>query len=263
MLKLRGGAVLKSSDHPSAFGARAFERLRDRARLSQKYAERQTVGRPISDDLAAMSPDHVTLTLAEIEAADEILKSVIDRYNRASTSSIRFQSFRDYEAKYRRQTDSVWGDIAETSRVVAMWCEFALTQVLALEEPKPGSMILNYGEMTMRDKFVTGTANAVGPNATVNAEVVQQIVSHPAEALDVHALAEELGRLRAAMKREATAPEQDVAVAEVARAEIAAKEGNTQQALQHLKAAGTWAFDVATKIGVGVATAAIKSAAGW
>jgi hypothetical protein len=47
-----------------------------------------------------------------------------------------------------------------------------------------------------------------------------------------------------------------------AMAEKAATEGDGPKALQYLKAAGKWAQEAATKIGVEVAAAAIKSAMG-
>ncbi|MER9291294.1 hypothetical protein NKI71_13695 [Mesorhizobium sp. M0510] len=210
-----------------------------------------------------MSPEEVTLTFEEIHAADEILKTVIDRFNQSTNSSLSFRPFDVYRAKYRDKTDGVWEEISETSRLVSMWCDSAILQVLGLEEGRANSIINNYGEITLRDKFVTGAAVAVGPHSNVSADVIQQNLSNGPKAFDIDALAEELGRLRTAMREIATEPEQDIAIAEVAQAQTAATNGDEQKALQHLKAAGTWAFDVATKIGVGVATAAIKFAAGW
>ncbi|MCW2315129.1 hypothetical protein [Rhodoblastus acidophilus] len=93
-----------------------------------------------------MSPEEVTLTLAEIKGADEILKAVIDRYNRNTNSDIRFMSFNDYEQKYGNPTDSVWGSISESSRLVAMWCELAITQIGGLEELK-SSTTFNIGAL--------------------------------------------------------------------------------------------------------------------
>jgi hypothetical protein len=77
--------------------------------------------------------------------------------------------------------------------------------------------------------------------------------------LDIEALAEELGRLRVALREHGSEPEHDLALGEVAAAEKAAKEGDSDGALRHLKQAGQWALGVATEIGVPVATAALKS----
>ncbi len=46
----------------------------------------------------------------------------------------------------------------------------------------------------------------------------------------------------------------------VASAQAAAQEGDGPTALSHLKTAGKWGLDVATRIGVNVASPAIKSA---
>ncbi|MFN3721210.1 MAG: hypothetical protein ACK4UW_20135 [Rhizobium rhizophilum] len=125
---------------------RAFERLRARALSCREYAEHIIHGSSISGELAAKSPEEVTLTLAEINGADEILKSAVDRYNRATNSDIHFLSFEDYAAKYGNPSVSVWGSISETSRLVAMWCDLAMTQISGLEEPTP-STILTIGSM--------------------------------------------------------------------------------------------------------------------
>jgi hypothetical protein len=78
--------------------------------------------------------------------------------------------------------------------------------------------------------------------------------------IDFRSLAHELETLRIAMRKEATITEHDIAIWEVAAAQTAAAQGNGAKALEHLKNAGQWAFDVSTKIGVGVAIAAIKTA---
>lgn len=120
---------------------RAFERLRHRALRCREYAEYLIHGAPISEELAAKSAEEVTLTLAEIDGADEILKSAVDRYNRATNSHISFLSFKDYAEKYENPSGSVWGSISETSRLVAMWCDLAMTQISGLEEPMPSTTI--------------------------------------------------------------------------------------------------------------------------
>ena len=63
------------------------------------------------------------------------------------------------------------------------------------------------------------------------------------------------------MKGEATGTrEQDKAIGAVADAEEAAIKGNGPAALRYLKSAGTWALGIAEKIGVNVATEALKRA---
>jgi hypothetical protein len=64
------------------------------------------------------------------------------------------------------------------------------------------------------------------------------------------------------MKQDGTEPDHDIATGNVALAEKSAKEGDGPKALQYLKAAGKWAQEAATKIGVEVAAAAITKAIG-
>lgn len=132
----------------------AFERLRGRARQCRLYYEHHLWGRVISENLAAMPLEEVTLTLAEITAADEILRSVIEKYNLANDSDTRFMSFEDYKLKYGNRANSVNEEIAETSRLVAMWCDFAMTQIAGLEEIIPPSNHHTYfGAVHMGDVF--------------------------------------------------------------------------------------------------------------
>lgn len=82
----------------------------------------------------------------------------------------------------------------------------------------------------------------------------------PQSNIDLRSLAHELETLRTVMRNEATIPEHDIAIGEVAAAQTAAAQGDGAKALEYLKSAGQWAFDVSTKIGIGVAIAAIKTA---
>lgn len=59
-------------------------------------------------------------------------------------------------------------------------------------------------------------------------------------------------------KATGTSPEEDIAIATVAAAEVAARNGDNAGAMLHLKKAGQWAFDVATKIGVSVVAKMIE-----
>jgi len=79
---------------------------------------------------------------------------------------------------------------------------------------------------------------------------------------DMGKLAGELSELRASLKSQAVEPAHDIAVAEVAQAEVALAAGRPEQARTALKKAGAWALGIATSIGATVAAAAIKAAAG-
>src|SRR3954447_24891057 len=87
----------------------------------------------------------------------------------------------------------------------------------------------------------------------------QQI--QPGAGIDLPKLAEELGRLRNAMKDETTGThEQDKAIGAVADAEDAAIRGDGPAVLQYLKSAGEWTLGIAEKIGVNLAVEALKRA---
>jgi hypothetical protein len=117
------------------------------------------------------------------------------------------------------------------------------------------------GEVIVGDKYeVTGQAGAVGRKAQAKNVNVYQFSLSPQ--VDMVALAHELEILRSAMRQQASSPDQDLAVAEVGQAMIAAEGGNEKGVWSHLKGAGNWALTVATSIGTSVASTAIKSAIG-
>src|ERR1700730_3749718 len=72
----------------------------------------------------------------------------------------------------------------------------------------------------------------------VSAETIEQITRGKKGFSDMLTLAEELAKLRKAMKESADAPEQDISLGSVAAAEKAAREGHASATLEHLKAAG-------------------------
>ena len=118
-------------------------------------------------------------------------------------------------------------------------------------------------EVTMGDKYITsGQVGAVGPGAHARELHFSQVWNQSASEIDIMALHEQLSHLREALRSEAKTPEQDIAVAAVANAELAAKNGDGPKAMEWLSKAGKWTFDVAAKIGVGVAAAALKVALG-
>jgi hypothetical protein len=118
-------------------------------------------------------------------------------------------------------------------------------------------------EVVMGDRYdVHGQAAAVGPNAHVHDATFNQLWSQSSEQIDLPTLAEQLARLRTALRAQAKTPEDDQIVADVGQAELAAKSGDGPGTMRHLRNAGRWAFGIATSIGAAVAAAAIKSAAG-
>jgi hypothetical protein len=114
----------------------------------------------------------------------------------------------------------------------------------------------------MRDQYNVGQGMAVGPNAHVHDATANQVCDQAAKGLDLQALASELAQFRAALSQTAQTANHYTALAEVAAAESAAKKGDGPKALQHLKDAGLWIWDVANKVGVGLAIAGAKTALG-
>lgn len=126
------------------------------------------------------------------------------------------------------------------------------------------SFFINQGEISMSgDKYEIGQAGAVGPGAQAHDMTFNQIWTKSSGNIDLQQLSNELTALRMALSKQASDPDHFVGLGEVAAAEKAAQQGDGPRALQHLKTAGTWVWDVATKIGIGVATAAAKSALGF
>ena len=111
------------------------------------------------------------------------------------------------------------------------------------------------------DTYNIGQGVGVGRNVKMNNTTINQVQSQ--EKVDLPTLAVELAKLRNEMKQQATEPEHDVAVGAIAAAESAAKKGDEQSTLDHLKNAGQWALDLGIKIGVPVAIGAIKKSAGF
>jgi hypothetical protein len=125
---------------------------------------------------------------------------------------------------------------------------------------RPGIVIR--GDLNFGDKYTAGQAGAMGPQAHAHDLSLHQISAQQLGQIDMRVLATELKSLRREMRQAATEPEQDIAVGQIASAEAAAQKGDTSSVIRHLKDAGKWAFDVATKIGVTVASEAIKKSAG-
>lgn len=118
------------------------------------------------------------------------------------------------------------------------------------------------GTHMTRDVFITEKAGAVGPNSTATNTTFNKLHGDPLTGLDRATLLTELAMLRSAMQVEASGSVQYAALSAISEAEDAAKQGDSVTLVSKLKAAGSWALDTATKIGVSVATDAIKKASG-
>ena len=117
-------------------------------------------------------------------------------------------------------------------------------------------------KIVMGDQYSAGQAGAMGPHSKVSNMTFQQIWQQTQSSIDLETPSGELAPLRRAMRHAAEELSHDKAVAEVGAAEEAAQNGDGSLVLQHLKNAGKWALDVATKIGVSVASEALKKSLG-
>ncbi len=118
-------------------------------------------------------------------------------------------------------------------------------------------------KVKMGDQYnVNGQVGAIGPHAKAENNTFTQSLQQTSASIDLTALAAELAELRVSMRQHATEFEHGQAIASVGAAEIAAKKQDSAGALGHLRSAGKWAFDVATRIGTEVAAKAIQTAIG-
>ena len=128
--------------------------------------------------------------------------------------------------------------------------------------PDRSRIFINRGGIKMGDTYKVGQAGAVGPNAHAHDMTFTQIGNDIERAVNLSQLADELSKLRQAMKAEATEAEQDIAVSDIARAEQAAKGKDSSKVAEYLQSAGKWTLEIASKIGVPIAVEALKQATG-
>jgi uncharacterized protein YjbI with pentapeptide repeats len=122
-----------------------------------------------------------------------------------------------------------------------------------------GASTMIEGSMSRDVYKIEGQVGAIGPKAHAHDLTFQQLRNE--SGLDLPQLAQQLARLRTAMKEETEdIPDHDAAIGAVAAAENAAAQGDGPAALRLLKVAGRWSLGIAEKIGVTLAAEAIKSA---
>jgi len=108
------------------------------------------------------------------------------------------------------------------------------------------SDVPTYESYKIEVKDSTGVAISLN-NSTSSVDLINSLNSN-----ELDAIANELQTLREALKAESKTADDDIAIAHVALAENAAKNNDKKGIIENLKKAGTWVFDVATKIGVSV-----------
>ena len=107
-----------------------------------------------------------------------------------------------------------------------------------------------------------GQIGAIGTDVRAKDMNFNQTWNQLAGEIDLRELASELAKLRQEMKNEAIETEHHIALGEIAKAEQAAKSGDGPKVLEHLRSAGTWALEAATKIGSKLAIEVIKHSLG-
>lgn len=106
----------------------------------------------------------------------------------------------------------------------------------------------------------SGIIGAIGSGAHVSDMNASQTWNQINEGFDPTELVSELAELVKEMRDGAAEPYHYASLTEVARAEEAAKAGNNSKVMEHLKAAGGWALQVATQMGSKLVVEAIKQA---
>ena len=118
---------------------------------------------------------------------------------------------------------------------------------------KNDEQVINAG-----DTYNVQNAVGVGRNVSMENINVTQTQTTSSGGPELEKLAAELATLRKALKEQSTEPEHDVAVGTIAAAESEAKKGNHSKAMEYLSQAGTWALEIAIKVGIPTATEAIR-----
>jgi hypothetical protein len=123
--------------------------------------------------------------------------------------------------------------------------------------------ILNEWQRMGYKTWVPEQINAMDSNNYAHDTVLRQTLKQGGDSFDFVVLASELAQLRKAITNvQDSSPQAAVAVGEVAKAEIAAGEKNESEVMRHLKAAGKYAMETATKMGTSVAAEVIKKSMG-
>jgi hypothetical protein len=159
-------------------------------------------------------------------------------------------------AEQRKSLDPLWSSIFSVPDEVAREHQ----EDTAINRKELHVHIKEMNLMEAKYKITGGHQVAVGDGA--NASYFNQAWTTNAEQINLPQLATELAVLRGALGVHVRDDVHRTAANEVALAEESARSGDGPQVLEHLKKAGAWFWDVATKIGIGIATAAAKRALG-
>jgi hypothetical protein len=157
------------------------------------------------------------------------------------------------EFKIRRQ---VWG---KTERKLATLATAINSIDFSMER-----LNIIMGDQIKGDKYEAGQVLTQGRGAKSEVQQVtfNQLWQQNKEHVDLGMLAAELAKLRAELRTMASAPEHYVEIGAIASAEVEAEKGNGEKVYEALAKAGQWSLGVAEKIGIGLATAVLKTSLG-
>jgi hypothetical protein len=143
-------------------------------------------------------------------------------------------------------------------RVVASAASIADMRAVIQWRPIGPQSNVSTGEIIMGDKIVIGSLSA-GRDVSVGRGTHTSTSDHVGVD-DFALLADQLKRLHEALAQQATEPAQRLAANAVREAEKSAREKKSADVVEYLKSGGAWALSVAEKIGVDLATTALKGA---
>jgi len=146
---------------------------------------------------------------------------------------------------------------------VARYSELLLTEVPRTGEYTSGLRNVFVQELNMGDQNINyGQAGSIGRESTGTLVNYASAWDQMKGQTDLQALADDLGKLRSALRQRAQTVDEDQSVAAVGEAESEAKSGRGPELLQKLAKAGKWALGVAQEIGVKVAVQALQKSMG-
>ena len=125
-----------------------------------------------------------------------------------------------------------------------------------------GGDVYHAEKIYIGDRYSAEQVGVMGPAAHAENISFTQRWEELGDSVDIQALAEQLADLQGRLKVDANEPEEYEAIADVGRAEAAARRGDGPGALRHLAAAGRLVLDVGAKIGAELAVAASKAGLG-
>jgi hypothetical protein len=146
-------------------------------------------------------------------------------------------------------------------RGMAQFIEKRIAAEIAMLKRQPrrkgSSQVINIQNLQIGDSYNAAQVGAMGPNAKASEMAFHLVESQQLNQINIHVLADELATLRRRMSADSVPNE---AIEQIAAAEKAARSGNQEGVMRHLKAAGKQALEVAKEIGVNLVSEAIGKA---